>query len=173
MEVKYKKEFYILKAKDRKVESEAPAVKVKMLNNEEKVIGMMAPKIQIMISMPNIKDYNNGLHDILKKFESKLLIYIITNNSIQECEKIKDAFNIDSAFISNDFKNFSLKFGVNLNDDLLAKSIFIIDKEGIIKYKEIPSNCEYSVDLDEFETKLEEVVNYKAKGHVHENWMGV
>ncbi len=173
MEVKYKKEFYILKAKERKIESEAPAIRVKMLNDETKVIGMMAPKIQVMLTMPEIKDYNNGLHDILNKFKSKLLVYIITNSSLENIKKVKEAYNLDEGFISNDFNKFSLKFGVNLNEELVAKSIFIIDKEGLIKYKEIPTNAESSYNLDDLEIKLEETVNYKAKGHVHENWMGV
>ena len=91
MEVKYKKEFYILKAKERKIESEAPAIRVKMLNDETKVIGMMAPKIQVMLTMPEIKDYNNGLHDILNKFKSKLLVYIITNSSLENIKKVKES----------------------------------------------------------------------------------
>ena len=173
MEVKYKKEFYILKAKERKIDSEAPAVKVKMLNNEEKVIGMMAPKIQVMLTMPEIKDYNNGLNDILNKYKSKLLVYLITNSSLENIKKVKDAYDLEDGFISNDFSKFSLKFGVNLDEELIAKSVFIIDKEGAIKYKEIPSKVEASFNLDELEIKLEETVNYKAKGHVHENWMGV
>ncbi|WP_375725147.1 hypothetical protein LXN10_06995 [Arcobacter sp. KX21116] len=173
MEVKYKKEFYILKQKERKIDSEAPAVKVEMLNGESKVIGMMAPKIQIMLSSPNIKDYNNGLHDVLKKFESKILVYIITNSSSSDIKKITTVFGLDEGNISNDFSKFSLKFGVNLSETLIAKSVFIIDKEGVIKYKEIPSNAEYKLNLDEFETSLEEVINFKVKGHTHENWMGV
>jgi len=173
MEVKYKKEFYFLKVKERKIDSEAPAIRVKMLNKETKVIGMMAPKIQVMVTMPNIEAYNNGLHDILKKFESKLLIYIITSSILADIERVQKSFKLDSAFISNDFEKFSLKFGVNLNETLIAKSLFIIDKEGVIKYKEIPNNSEYSFDLDEFESSLEEVINYKVKGHTHENWMGV
>ncbi|MGB5918278.1 hypothetical protein [Arcobacter sp.] len=173
MEVKYKKEFYILKQKERKIDSEAPAVKVEMLNGESKVIGMMAPKIQIMLSSPNIKDYNNGLHDVLKKFESKILVYIITNSSSSDIKKITTVFGLDEGNISNDFSKFSLKFGVNLSETLIAKSVFLIDKEGVIKYKEIPSNAEYKLNLDEFETSLEEVINLKVKGHTHENWMGV
>lgn len=173
MEVKYKKEFYILKQKERKIDSEAPAVKVEMLNGESKVIGMMAPKIQIMLSSPNIKDYNNGLDDVLKKFESKILVYIITNSSSSDIKKITTVFGLDEGNISNDFSKFSLKFGVNLSETLIAKSVFIIDKEGVIKYKEIPSNAEYKLNLDEFETSLEEVINFKVKGHTHENWMGV
>lgn len=173
MEVTYKKETYTLGQRDRKVESEAPAVKVKMVNGEEKVIGMMATKTQVMITLPCIKAYNNGLHNILQEYASKTIVYIVTKSSDENLEKVKSAYSIEDGFISNDFKKFSLKFGVNISDELLAKSIFIIDKEGIIKYKQIPSNIETSFDLEEFKTKLDETVNFKQKGHVHENWMGV
>ena len=173
MEVTYKKETYTLGQRERKVESEAPAVKVKMINGEEKVIGMMATKTQVMITLPCIKAYNNGLHNVLQEYASKSIVYIVTKSSDENLEKVKEAYGIEDGFISNDFKKFSLKFGVSMSDELLAKSIFVIDKEGIIKYKQIPSNIETSFDLDEFKTKLDETVNFKQKGHVHENWMGV
>lgn len=172
MEVKYKKEVYTLGKKERKVETEAPASRVKMLNNEIKVIGMMAPKTQIMITLPCIKAYNNGLHNILEEYKSKIIVYIITKSNDDNLDKVKNAYSIDEGFISNDFLNFSLKFGVNISDELLAKSIFIIDKEGVIKYKEIPLNIETSFNLELFKEKLDETVNFKQKGHTHENWMG-
>lgn len=173
MEVTYKKETYTLGKRERKVESEAPAVRVKMINGEDKVIGMMAPKVQVMITLPCIKAYNNGLHNVLQEYASKTMVYIVTKSSDDNLEKVKDAYSIDEGVISNDFKNFSLKFGVNINDEMIAKSIFVIDKEGVIKYKQIPSNIETSFDLEEFKIKLDETVNFKQKGHVHENWMGV
>lgn len=173
MEVTYKNEVYTLGKKDRKVESEAPAVRVKMIDGETKVIGMMAPKTQVMITLPCIKAYNNGLHNILQEYASKAIVYIITKSSEDNLEKVKSAYSLDDNFISNDFKDFSLKFGVNMSEDLLAKSIFVIDKEGVLKYKQIPSNIETSFDLDEFKNNLHEVVNFKQKGHTHENWMGV
>ena len=173
MEVSYKKEVYTLGKRDRKLESEAPAVRVKMINDETKVIGMMAPKTQVMITLPCIKSYNNGLHNILQEYKSKTIVYIITKSNDENLEKVKIAYSIDEGFISNEFKDFSLKFGVNINDELLAKSIFIIDKEGIIKYKEIPLDIETSFDLKIFKEKLDEVINFKQKGHTHENWMGV
>lgn len=173
MEVLYKKENYTLGKKERKVEGEAPSVRVKMLNGETKVIGMMATKTQVMITLPCIKAYNNGLHNILKEFEAKSIVYILTKSGEDNIEKVKNAYCIDEGFISNDFLDFSLKFGVNINEELMAKSIFVIDKEGIIKYIQIPSNIESSFELEEFKTKLAEVINFKQKGHVHENWMGV
>lgn len=173
MEVTYKNETFILGKKDRALESEAPAVRVKMINGETKVIGMMAPKTQVMITLPCIKAYNNALHNILNEFSSKITTYIVTKSGDENIQKVKEVYEIEDDSISNDFKDFSLKFGVNINDELIAKSIFIIDKEGVIKYKQIPSNIETSFDLDEFKASLEEVVNFKRKGHVHENWMGV
>jgi len=172
MEVTYKNETYTLGKKERKLESEAPAVRVKMVNGETKVIGMMAPKTQVLITFPCIKAYNNGLHNILQEYASKTITYIITKSSEENLNKVKDAYGIDEGFISNEFKDFSLKLGVNINDELMAKSIFIIDKEGIIKYIEIPSNIETSFDLEKFKAALEETVNFKQKGHTHENWMG-
>lgn len=77
-------------------------------------------------------------------------------------------FALDKAFILNDFKDFSLKFGVNINEDMIANSIFIIDKEGVMKYKEIPLDLE-----DDFSFCLNEIVTFKPIGHTHENWMGV
>lgn len=173
MEVIYKNETFILGKKDRALESEAPAVRVKMVNGETKVIGMMAPKIQVMITLPCIKAYNNSLHNILNEFSSKITPYIVTKSSDENLQKIKEEYSLEDGFISNDFKDFSLKFGVNINDELIAKSIFIIDKEGVIKYKQIPLNIETSFDLEEFKASLKEVVNFKQKGHTHENWMGV
>lgn len=173
MEVTYKKEVFTLGKKDRKIDSEAPAVRIKMVGGDTKVIGMMADKTQVMITLPCIKAYNNGLHNILQEYASKSIVYIITKSSNENLEKVKSAYEIDDNHISNEFKDFSLKFGVNMSDELLAKSIFIIDKEGVIKYKQIPSNIETSFDLEEFKNSLHEVVNFKQKGHTHENWMGV
>ena len=56
---------------------------------------------------------------------------------------------------------------------MIANSIFIIDKEGLIKYKEIPSDLDDDFNIEQFDLSLNEVVNFKAKGHSHENWMGV
>jgi len=173
MEVTYKKVIYTLGKRERKIDSEAPAVRVKMISGETKVIGMMAPKTQVMITLPCIKAYNNGLHNILNEYASKTIVYIITKSSDANLEKVKSSYSIKDGFISNDFKDFSLKFGVNMSEELIAKSLFIIDKEGLIKYKQIPSNIETSFDIEEFKEKLHDTVNFKQKGHTHENWMGV
>jgi thioredoxin-dependent peroxiredoxin len=173
MQIKYKNETYILGKKDRNIEGEAPAVRVKMLNDEIKVIGLMAPSVQVMITLNDISKYSSQINEVINTTKKKVFAYIITTSSKEEIDLIVEKFSLDKAFISTEFKDFSLKFGVNINDKIIANSIFVIDKEGVIKYKEIPLDLEDDFKIDEFSTTLNEVVNFKPKGHTHENWMGV
>lgn len=173
MEVTYKDKSYTLGKKERNVEGEAPAVRVKMLDNETKVIGLMAPAVQVMVTLNDVSKYTLALHEVITNTKKKVNAYIITTSSNEDMEKIAEEFSIDKGTISNDFKDFSLKFGVNIDDTMIANSIFVIDKEGIIKYKEIPADLENDFNLEDFSITLNETVNFKPKGHTHENWMGV
>ena len=173
MEITYKNKAYTLGKKDRNVEGEAPAVRVKMLNDEVKVIGLMAPAVQVMITLNDVNKYNADIHEVITTTKRKVNAYIITTSSSEEIEDIAEKFALDKSFISNDFKDFSLKFGVNIDDSMVANSIFVIDKEGVIKYKEIPADLEDDFKIEDFSLTLNEVVNFKPTGHTHENWMGV
>ena len=173
MQVTYKNQNYTLGKKERIIDSEAPAVRINMLSKETKVIGMMAPLIQVMISLNDIQKYTKELDEILKEKAHKLRAYIITTNKEDEVKQVVTEYDIHEGFISNEFKDFSLKFGVNINEELIANSLFIIDKEGLIKYKQIPLNLEDKFELEEFKEILTETINFKTKGHSHENWMGV
>jgi len=154
----------VLQKKDRAIGTEAPAIRVKMDDGETKVIGMMADKIQVFITMPNEESLTSELESILTK-HTKALIYIISANPIT-----KSLDNIDT---SSDFKDFSLKMGVNVDDTLCAKSIFIINKDGEIEYKEIVPNLTDEFNLIQFDESLDKAIKFKKKGHTHENWMGV
>jgi thioredoxin-dependent peroxiredoxin len=173
MEITYKNKNYTLGKKDRKVEGEAPAVRVKMKNDEVKVIGLMAPAVQVMITLNDVSKYNADMHEVITTTKRKVNAYIVTASSGEEIEDVAEKFALDKSFISNDFKDFSLKFGVNIDDSMVANSIFVIDKEGVIKYKEIPADLEDDFKIEDFSITLNEVVNFKPTGHTHENWMGV
>lgn len=154
-----------MKIKNRKVGDEAPAIKLKMFNSEDKIVGMLAVKIQVFISLDNIKKYSKELHEILLKNSDKIFAYIVTSSSDEDVKSIVDEFNIDSGFISNIYEEFSKKFGLNDEADKISDSIFIVDKEGLITY------ISKSLDLDNFNESLNKLINYKPKGHSHENWM--
>ena len=125
MEVTYKEKSFTLGKKDRKVEGEAPAVRVKMLNNETMVIGLMAPAVQVMVTLNDVNKYNSALHEVITTTKKKVNAYVITTSPSEQLEEIAEKFAIDKGFISNDFKDFSLKFGVtkSFNDLPVVESI--------------------------------------------------
>lgn len=154
-----------LKNRDRKVGSEAPAARVEMISGETKVIGMMADRVQVMITLANRDDLTEGLLEVVKRHSPKAYIYIMASTELgREYDRDMTSLNI---------KEFTLKYGVNINDDLCAKSIFIIDKDGVIVYKNVLPDLLSEFDLVEFDQKLSEAINFKKKGHTHENWMGL
>ena len=173
MQVTYKNTSYTLGKKDREVEGEAPALRVRMINDEVKVIGLMAPAVQVMITLNDISKYSSKMNEVINSTKRNVYAYIITTSNNEQIEYLVENLALNKSFISNEFKDFSLKFGVNINDSMIANSIFVIDKEGVIKYKEIPADLDDDFNIEQFSISLNEVVNFKPKGHTHENWMGV
>ncbi|KIM05770.1 MAG: hypothetical protein KN64_01840 [Sulfurovum sp. AS07-7] len=151
-----------LQKRQRAVGSEAPAVKLKLKSGEDKVIGMMANKIQLICMLSH--EPSDELVEIINANEEKVLSYIVSCVSF-------DTKNLDDEKCSFDFYNLAMKFGVCVDETLCADSIFLIDKEGMIVYKEIITEENRNFDLEGFKKALDEAVNFKRKGHVHENWM--
>ena len=158
-----------MKIKDRKVGGEAPSVRVKMASGEEKIIGMLAVKIQVFITLDDINSYTKELHEILYGNTKKVFGYMITRSGEDEMSAIIKDYGIDQGLITNQWVEFSKKFGLNATEGVLANSVFVVDKEGVITYKEIAD----TLDLANFDANLTELINYKPKGHTHENWMSV
>jgi len=154
-----------LQKKERKVGSEAPAVRVKMLSGETKVIGMMADKVQVMITLPKADSLSSELLEVINKHSAKSLIYTIA--------AAPQTLAYDNTLSSVEFKDFAMKFGVFASDEVCAKSVFIINKDGEIVYREVVGNLDDSFDLGAFDSALDEAIKFKKKGHTHENWMGV
>lgn len=173
MEVTYKNKKYTLSKKERKVGGEAPSVRIKMLNDEIKVIGMMAPKTQVMVSLTQAKTYSKALHEILETYPHKIISYVVSSDTQDALESLAIEFGLAKENVSIDFKEFASKFGLNMEDEHIAQSLFIINKEGEIAYIQLPEEVESELNLEELKTQLHEVVSLKQKGHTHENWMGV
>ncbi|MEA1917600.1 MAG: hypothetical protein U9N42_08800 [Campylobacterota bacterium] len=154
-----------LQKKDRKVGGEAPSISLKMLNGEEKIVGMMADKVQVMITLPYSNSLSYELEEIVKKHSAKSLIYFISSEKLQR--------SVDESIATIEFKDFAMKFGVYANEETCAKAIFIINKDGLFEYVDILENVVDEFNLSAFDEALESAINFKKKGHTHENWMGV
>ena len=156
-----------LQGKYKNIGDEAPAIRVKMLGGGVKVIGMMADKVQVIFTFPTLEGIGELLSVIVEKYNNQANIYIIGSD---------DKFHskiIGKSNVSCDFHKLSLKYGVNIDKFKCAKSVFIINKDGEVVYKEVLVNINELLDLETFENELENAIHFKKKGHVHENWMGV
>lgn len=152
-----------LQKKDRAVGSEAPAARVKMLSGEEKVIGMMADKVQVMLTLPYSHSLNEKIIKTIHRFRDKANVYLISSDEF--------GYNVNKNYSSMDFENFCLKYGVYIDENVCAKSIFIIDKDGEIVFKDVLPDLISEFDVEELDAEISKAVDFKKKGHTHENWM--
>jgi len=150
--------------KQRFVGMEAPAVRLKDTHGEEKVIGMMAPKVQVMVTIPTANDLTAELLEVLYRHAQKALIYLICPEAIES--------DLGSIVSTLECEKFSLKYGV-YRDESCVGAIFVINKDGEIVYRDLAVLDGERLDVEAFDTALGEAIRFKKKGHTHEEWMGV
>ena len=171
-----------LEGKERKVGGEAPAAKVRLLDGTENVIGMIAPETQLLIAIPSLKTEVCSLgakkfNDLLAGIK-KLKTVMVTTDSEEFLQEYVLKEGIENATVVMDTNGeFAQKLGLHIGEGKLkgrlARACFVIDKEGLITYKEIVPEITDEIDYDKCMEAVMACVNFKAKGHAHENWMRV
>ncbi len=174
-----------LEGKELKVGKEAPAARITKLDGTQNVIGMIAPNSQLIVVIPSLKTEVCSLgakkfNDLVKNLK-KLDTIIVTTDDIESVKKFIENESIDNAEIVIDTnRQFAKKFGLLIPEgklkDRLARAVFVIDREGMIAYKEIVSEVVNEVNYDACIAAIEKIANDSkgaGHGHSHENWMGV
>ncbi|MDD3591148.1 MAG: redoxin domain-containing protein [Sulfurovum sp.] len=169
-----------LLGKEQSVGNEAPAVRIKKLDGSENVIGMIAPNVQLLIAIPSLKTEVCSLgakkfNGLIKEF-SKLTTYMITTDDMEFVKAYAEKESIDSADIVIDTeRNFARKYGLLISEgklkERLARAVFVINREGLIVYKEVVAEIVDEVDYDACIEAVRNAVHIKQKGHTHEDWM--
>ncbi len=148
--------------KQKFVGMEAPAVRLKNTEGSEMVIGMMAPKVQVMVTIPSAKELSTKLLDTMLKYDEKASVYLICPEPIS-CP-------LGAVSATTECEKFSLKYGV-YRDESCVGSVFIVNKDGEIVYRDLAVLDGEALDIDAFDTALDEAIKFKKKGHTHEDWM--
>jgi len=171
-----------LAGKELRIGSEAPAARITKLDGTQNVIGMIAPNTQLIIAIPSLKTEVCSLgakkfNELVKQFK-KLDTVMVTTDDLEFVKDFAQKESIDAAEIVVDTqRNFAKKFGLLITEgklkDRLARAVFVIDREGVIAYKELVGEIVDEVDYDACVNAIESIVNVKQKGHTHENWMSV
>ncbi|OHD93978.1 MAG: hypothetical protein A2019_01195 [Sulfurimonas sp. GWF2_37_8] len=171
-----------LSGKEVLVGKEAPAARITKLDGTQNVIGMIAPNIQLIIAIPSLKTEVCSLgakkfNELVKQFK-KLDTIMVTTDDLEFVKEYATKEAIDSAELVIDTqRNFAKKFGLLISEgklkDRLARAVYIIDREGVIAYKELVGEIVDEVNYDACIDAITALVNEKKKGHTHENWMSV
>ena len=171
-----------LSGKELLVGKEAPAARITKLDNSKNVLGMIAPNIQLLIAIPSLKTEVCSLgakkfNEMVKEIR-KLSTIMITTDDLEFVKNFQESECIDSAeIVIDEERHFANKFGVLISDgklkNRLARAVFVIDKEGVIAYKEIVSEVVDEVNYEACIEAIKQLASEKKKGHTHENWMSV
>lgn len=171
-----------LLGKEQKVGSEAPAARINKLDGSQNVIGMIAPQVQLLIAIPSLKTEVCSLgakkfNELLKQ-KSKLTSYMITTDDDNFVADFVEKEGIDAAEVVIDKSlNFAKKYGLQISEgrlkDRLARAVFVIDRDGLIAYKEVVPEIVDEVNYDACIEAVEELLSEKKSGHTHEEWMSV
>lgn len=175
-----------LSGKEVLVGKEAPAARITKLDGSQNVIGMISPNNQLLIAIPSLKTEVCSLgakkfNELVKQFK-KLDTIMVTTDDLEFVKEYAEKESIDSAEIVIDKdRNFAKKFGLLITDgklkDRLARAVFVVDREGVIAYKELVPEIVDEVNYDACIEAISAIVNAKQEGHghshSHENWMSV
>ena len=110
---------------------------IKMLNESTKLIGLPKLKGQVIITLPNILEFNDKLKESINFSKNDIECFIITSSTQNDIEILIEKYNLNKSFISNDFKSFSKIFDLRDEKNNLVKSLIMINKDCQIIHKEI------------------------------------
>lgn len=171
-----------LLGKELKIGSEAPAARITKLDGTQNVIGMIAPTTQLLIAIPSLKTEVCSLgakkfNDMVKKY-SKLTTTMVTTDDIDFVNDYASKESIENAELVVDTnRNFAKKYGLLISEgklkDRMARAVYVVDRDGVIIYKEIVPEIVDEVNYDACLEAIETAVNEKKSGHTHEEWMSV
>lgn len=114
-----------------------PFTTIKMLNESVKLLGLPKLHAQVILTLPNIKEFNHKLKESITFSKDEIECFIITSSAKDEVKEIIEEFSLNESFISNDFKFFADSFGLKDETNSLTKSIMMINKNCQIVHKEI------------------------------------
>jgi thioredoxin-dependent peroxiredoxin len=155
-----------LLGKEVNVGGEAPAARITKLDGTTNVI-------KTEVCSLGAKKFN----DLIKQFK-KLTTVMITTDDMEFVKAYSERESIDAAeLVVDSDRNFAKKYGVLIDggklDKRLARAVYVINREGVVTYKEIVPEIVDEVNYDACIAAVDEAANEVKKGHTHEDWMRV
>lgn len=113
------------------------AIAIEMISGRTKLIGIPKEKIQVVITLPNINEFNEELYEAIDFFKHRADSFIITSSTKQECNDVIDKYDLNEHLISIEHRDFSKIFKMRDENRKLKKSLMIIDTNCQIIHKDV------------------------------------
>lgn len=114
-----------------------PFTTIKMLNESTKLIGLPKLQAQVIVTLPNILEFNDKLKESITFSKDEIECFIITSSPQNEINELIKKYDLNESIISNDFRTFSKIFNLKDEQNNLIKSLIMINKNCQIIHKEI------------------------------------
>lgn len=114
-----------------------PAIGLNMINGRTRLLGIPKEKVQVIITLPDIREFNEHLNDAIEFFKDRADAFIISSSSQEICEFVAKEFDLSENIISREFKDFGKTFNMIDENKNLKKSLMIIDTNCQITHKDI------------------------------------
>lgn len=114
-----------------------PAIAIEMINGRNRLLGIPKQKVQVVITLKDIKEFNEKLSESIEFFRDRADCFIITSSHRNICQSIIEKYDLDESLISTEYKDFSKLFNMLDENKNLKKSLMIIDTNCQITHKDI------------------------------------
>ena len=113
------------------------ALAIEMLSGRTRLLGIPKERIQVIMTLPDINEFNDDLYEAIEFFRKAAESFIITSSSKVECEAIIEKYALRDNLISTHYKEFAKIFTMFDANKNLKKSLMIIDTNCQITHKDV------------------------------------
>ncbi len=146
----------------------APEAVVVTKDLEEKRIGGAKGKVQLIITVPSLdtpvcETETKKFNEMLAQFGDNVDVTVVSMDLPFAEKRFCESFNIANVTVASDFRYRDMeKYGVVIAEGalkgILARAIFIVDKDGKIAYKQLVPEITQEPNYDEVIEKLKSMV---------------
>lgn len=164
MEVKFKGEPLTVKGKQPNLGDEAPDAKLTTRENDEvSLSSYFGDKTVVLSVVPDVLTRTCELQTkrFAKELDKKDVKYLtISRNTVEEFNNWNEENDLDLTTLSDTHKEFGEAYGLEINlggNEVLTRSVFLVDKEGTIQYKQMVPEVSEEPDYDDVLDAIDEI----------------
>ncbi|MDN6736358.1 MAG: redoxin domain-containing protein [Tetragenococcus koreensis] len=164
MEVKFKGEPLEVKGKQPNLGDKAPDAKLTTRQDEEVMLSSyFGDEIVVLSVVPDVLTRTCELQT--KRFSEELagkdVKYLtISRNTVDEFNNWNKENDLDLSTLSDTHDEFGEAYGLEINlggDERLTRSVFLVDKEGEIQYKQMVEEVSNEPDYDDVLKAIDQI----------------